>query len=128
MWSAGCVFAELYLRKVLFSEKDLTKQIQKIFALLGLPPVSLIEQIKDQSIRNFLAECNKTIRRTSFDELFPGIEKDALDLMRKLLCYDSNERLSAEQALEHPFFKELHQKDEFETPIPKIEYFDFEFE
>jgi serine/threonine protein kinase len=75
---------------------------------LGLPPVSLIEQIKDQSIRNFLAECNKTIRRTSFDELFPGIEKDALDLMRKLLCYDSNERLSAEQALEHPFFKELH--------------------
>jgi len=25
MWSAGCVFAELYLRKVLFSEKDLTK-------------------------------------------------------------------------------------------------------
>ena len=48
--------------------------------------------------------------------------------MRRLLCYDPNERLSAEQALEHPFFKELHQKDEFEPPIPKIEYFDFEFE
>jgi serine/threonine protein kinase len=25
MWSAGCVFAELYLRKVLFGEKDLAK-------------------------------------------------------------------------------------------------------
>jgi serine/threonine protein kinase len=27
MWSAGCVLAELYLRKVLFGEKDLGKQV-----------------------------------------------------------------------------------------------------
>lgn len=62
-----------------------------------------------------------------FDELFPGIESDALDLMRKLLCYDPAQRLSAEQALEHPYFKELHQKEN-EPANAYIEYFEFEFE
>ncbi len=108
MWSAGCVFAELYLRKVLFGEKDLAKQVQRFVALLGLPPQHLMDQIKDVSVRNFLHECASKTKRVTFDALFPGIEKDALDLLRKLLCYDPAERLSAEQALEHPFFKELH--------------------
>lgn len=44
-----------------------------------------------------------------------------------MLCYDPAERLSAEEALEHPFFKELHQKEN-EPANARIEYFDFEFE
>jgi len=67
-----------------------------------------MDQIKDVSVRNFLHECASKTKRVTFDALFPGIEKDALDLLRRLLCYDPAERLSAEQALEHPFFKELH--------------------
>ena len=104
----GCVFAELYMRKVIFGEKDLPKQVQRFVALLGLPPQHLMDQIKDPSVRNFLIECAKKTSRVSFESLFPGIEKDALDLMRKLLCFDPAERLSAEQALEHPYFKDLH--------------------
>jgi serine/threonine protein kinase len=82
--------------------------VQRFVALLGLPPQHLLDQIKDVSVRNFLQECEKKTKKVAFDTLFPGIEKDALDLMRKLLCYDPAERLSAEEALEHPFFKELH--------------------
>jgi serine/threonine protein kinase len=127
MWSVGCVFAELYLNKVLFGEKDQAKQIQRLVALLGLPSTSLIEQIKDPQIRQFLAECNKKTTRVTFDSLIQGIEKDALDLLRRLLCYDPAERLSAEQALAHPYFKELHEKHE-EPDHARIDYFDFEFE
>jgi serine/threonine protein kinase len=86
-----------------------------------------MDQIKDQSVRTFLNDCVKKTERVSFEELFPGIEKDALDLMRRLLCYDPAERMSAEEALEHPFFKELHQKEN-EPGNARIEYFDFEFE
>jgi len=47
MWSVGCVFAELYLHKVLFGDKDQGKQVQRLVALLGLPATPLIEKIKD---------------------------------------------------------------------------------
>lgn len=43
MWSVGCVFAEMYLRRVIFGEKDIARQLQRFVALLGLPPVHLIE-------------------------------------------------------------------------------------
>ncbi len=38
LWSVGCVFAELILKRVLFGERDMTKQIQRVISLLGLPP------------------------------------------------------------------------------------------
>jgi serine/threonine protein kinase len=98
-----------------------------MIALLGLPSASLIEKIKDVKLRQFLAESQKKTSRVSFENLLQGIEKDAVDLLKKLLCYDPAERLSAEAALAHPYFKELHDiKNEPEAP--RIEYFDFEFE
>ena len=43
-----------------------------------------------------------------------------------MLAYDPAERISAEQAMAHPYFRDLHQ-DELSLVQP-IEYFDFEFE
>lgn len=33
------------------------------------------------------------------------ITKDGLDLLNKMLVYDHEERVTAEEALKHPFFK-----------------------
>lgn len=59
--------------------------------------------------------------------MLPNIEPDALDLLKKLLVYDPDERLSAAEALAHPYFKELHCEEEEPSHEP-ISYFDFEFE
>jgi calcium-dependent protein kinase len=42
---------------------------------------------------------------------FDKVSKSALDLIRKLLTMDVNKRISAEQALNHPWFKEQQSKD-----------------
>jgi serine/threonine protein kinase len=47
MWSAGCVMAELYLRKVIFGEKELSRQIQRLISLLGVPPKHIMDLITD---------------------------------------------------------------------------------
>ena len=73
-------------------------------------------------------ECQKRTKRVSFEDLLPGIERDALDLLRRLLTYDSRDRLSAAQSLEHPYFRELHMGTEKLDKSPQIDYFDFEFE
>lgn len=108
IWSVGCVFAEFYLRKVLFGEKELSKQLYRLIALLGLPPESIMSQIKDPKVKDFLSEAAKKTKRLTFKDILPGLEPDAEDLLLKLLEYNPAKRLSAEEALTHPYFKDLH--------------------
>eukprot|EP00808_Paulinella_micropora_P005272 g81527.t1 len=47
MWSVGCILAELFRRKALFTGKDTLKQLQYIFALLGTPSEEDLSWIND---------------------------------------------------------------------------------
>lgn len=38
---------------------------------------------------------------------------DALDLLSKMLVYDKNERLTAQEALSHPYFDPIRRNFEF---------------
>ena len=42
---------------------------------------------------------------------FDKLSKNALDLIKKLLTMDVNERINAEQALNHPWFKDNHSQE-----------------
>ena len=42
---------------------------------------------------------------------FNKLSKNALDLIKKLLTMDVNERINAEQALNHPWFKDNHSQE-----------------
>ena len=44
-------------------------------------------------------------------KLAPHISPDALDIIVKLLTYNSDNRMSAGQALKHNYFKELREQD-----------------
>ena len=43
--------------------------------------------------------------------MYPNASPDALDLMQKLLVFNPNKRLTAEEALNHPFVKDFHDED-----------------
>ena len=44
---------------------------------------------------------------------FDTVSKNALDLIRKLLTMDPSKRITAEEALEHPWFKEFKAKESY---------------
>ncbi len=44
-----------------------------------------------------------------------------------MLTYDPDERITVEQALEHPYLKQLHYPDDEPTTQP-VSAFDFDFE
>ena len=44
--------------------------------------------------------------------MYPNASPDALDLMQKLLVFNPNKRLTAEEALNHPYVKDFHNEDD----------------
>lgn len=53
-------------------------------------------------------EFNFPVKKGSgLEKLLPSVTKDYLDLLHKLLIYDPNDRISADEALKHPFFSDL---------------------
>lgn len=50
-----------------------------------------------------------------------------LDLVKKMLTYDPDDRISVKEALEHPYLKALHFPDDEPTTQP-VSAYDFDFE
>ena len=52
------------------------------------------------------------------NELFPNVkDKNAIDLIEKLLCINPSERITLKEAINHPYFdviKEYRNEDDFE--------------
>ncbi|KIK71170.1 hypothetical protein GYMLUDRAFT_66381 [Collybiopsis luxurians FD-317 M1] len=109
MWSVGCIFAELILKEPLFQAKNELELLSMIFKLLGPPTQNSWPGYSSLPLA-------KTISLPSpqphqFRQKFQYITTAGIDLLMSLLAYDPDERMSAEEALEHPYFTE--------SPLPK---------
>lgn len=105
MWSAGCIMIELLIRAPLFPGSDFLDQLARIFHVIGKPTSDDIAKLHNAQARKFLNSLPNR-KRTPFGELFPDMDKAAADLLDNLLVYDPSKRISASQALQHPFFYE----------------------
>jgi len=101
IWSCGCILAELVLRKPLFPGQYEIDQLGKIFGILGTP--SEAEWPKDSSV---VREAFSPRNCRGLESLFPDIEPQALDLLKKMMVFSSDQRISASKALLHPYFSD----------------------
>jgi renal tumor antigen len=106
MWGVGCVFFEIVALFPLFPGSNETDQLQKIHAVLGSPPPELLAKFKHRSEHSALA-ASAPRTGTGIATLIPHCSSACIDLVERLLHYDPDERLSARQALKHPYFRDL---------------------
>lgn len=52
------------------------------------------------------------VKKRSFSSFFPQMDEQALDLVRKMLIFNPKNRISVEEALNHPYLKEFHNAEE----------------
>lgn len=115
LWSFGCVLAQILFNKdPLFKGKDNEDQLVKIAKVLGTP--KLFDYLDKYNIR-LKSSFEGSLSRNRFPptplvQLVPYDRKQycdemALDLLEKLLRYDHQERLSAKEAMDHPWFKNI---------------------
>ncbi|KAI9712771.1 MAG: Cyclin-dependent kinase catalytic subunit [Bogoriella megaspora] len=103
MWSIGCIFAEMCTRKPLFPGDSEIDEIFKIFRVLGTPSEQDWPGVT--SFPDFKASFPKW-QRSDLQAAVPGLDDEGLDLLDAFLVYDPAGRISAKQALQHPYFDE----------------------
>jgi serine/threonine protein kinase len=102
MWSIGVIFAELLLHGPLFPGQNDLDQLYRIIQVLGHPlhVWPQVENLPDYAKVSFPL----TYTAQPFSQVFYGIQKEAMDLLSKLLVFDPSKRLTAREALAHAYF------------------------
>ncbi|KAI3994047.1 hypothetical protein MKX01_012304 [Papaver californicum] len=103
MWSVGCIFAEMARRQALFPGDSELQQLLHIFRLLGTPSE---EQWPGVSALRDWHEYPQW-KPQNLARAVPSLEAGGVDLLTKMLQYDPANRISAKEALEHPYFDSL---------------------
>ncbi|KAG1170050.1 hypothetical protein G6F36_011981 [Rhizopus arrhizus] len=95
MWSTGCILAELYTGRPLFPGENELDQLACIMQLLGVPNKKYLDRCTRK--KQFF-EALKRSNHEAFD-------KDFIDFISKCLSWEPSERMTPEQALNHPWVK-----------------------
>ncbi|CAO3590889.1 unnamed protein product [Absidia cylindrospora] len=109
LWSAGCIFAEMASGSPLFPGSSVSDQLQCIFKVLGTPTEETwpkVSQVPEYK-RDF--EIYAPIQLAS---LLPKLDPLGIDLLKKLLEYPPDKRITASDALHHPYFDDLRKKEQ----------------
>jgi len=101
IWSCGCIFAELFLRKPLFPGQYEMDQLSRIFDVIGTPAEEEWPENAALTRNNF-----KACPAKPWNELVPEMDAQAQDLIQKMLCFSPSKRITASEALLHPYFSE----------------------
>ncbi|KAJ6676534.1 CELL DIVISION PROTEIN KINASE [Salix viminalis] len=116
MWSVGCIMAEMLTKKPLFTGKGEIDHLDKIFKTLGTPDetvwpgLSKLRGAKANFVKQPYNQLRKKFPFTPFTGS-PVLSDSGFDLLNKLLTYDPEKRITADDALNHPWFHEV--------PLPK---------
>ena len=126
MWSVGCIFGELLLRKPVLPGTDANHQIELILNLLGYPSDQDIESIPNPRAKDKVLRMAKRPPKP-FESVFRDSNPQGLDLLKKMLEFNPDKRITVEQALSHPYLAQLHFPDDEPVTDP-VSLFDFEYE
>jgi hypothetical protein len=119
MWAAGCIFGELMRRKALFPGHNVYHQIDLITDFVGTPATHTISKVRNHKARDYLSSLPRKERDLA--AAMPMLDDNGVDLMSKMLAFDPDERISAEAALDHPYFAAFHNTlDESLIPPPPL--------
>lgn len=100
IWAAGCIFAELMLRTPFVHAETDMGQLKIIFQALGTPREEDWPGMR--VLPDYVAFPPQA--KPPLKSIFNAAPDDALDLLERMLTFDPLRRITAREALSHPYF------------------------
>lgn len=107
IWSIGCIFTELARRRPLWPGDSEIDMLYKIFRLLGTPTEAVWPGIS--KLPDYNPEF-PTWPRQKLTKMSGPMDPKAIDLLSAMMIYDPARRITARDALRHPYFEDLHAR------------------
>ncbi|KAI8050702.1 kinase-like domain-containing protein [Thamnidium elegans] len=129
IWSIGCILVEFFTGDALFQTHDNLEHLAMMDSVLGSVPVPMVLSANKEGQKFFYKESKKlkypvakTTRQSKkyvsalkpLAEMIPPTNEHntyLIDLLKKLLVYEPSQRISARDALRHPFFHMIYDED-----------------
>jgi p38 MAP kinase len=112
IWSAGCIMAELILKKPLFPGTDCLDLFNRIIRVIGTPSKDIVSKITSHSAKAYIQSLPFAPRMDFKGFLGPKTPPSAVDLLEKMLNFDPQSRITAAEALGHPNMSDWSDPDD----------------
>mmetsp|Transcript_12413 Transcript_12413/g.21213 ORF Transcript_12413/g.21213 Transcript_12413/m.21213 type:complete len:307 (-) Transcript_12413:114-1034(-) len=113
MWSVGCILAEMVHGRSIFCGETEIEQLFAIFRIMGTPSADTWQGLEDLRDWHDFPKW----KPQALISILPQLGEPGCDLLLKMLALDPAKRISANEALRHPWFDDI--RDQYaETPRP----------
>ena len=110
MWSVGTIFAEMINKRALLPGDSEIDELFKIFMLCGTPNEETWPGVTSLEDWNDSFPVWPPLR---LESRMKEVEEEGLNLLENMLQLNPMERISARQALRHPYFDAFREMEEF---------------
>lgn len=110
IWAVGCMLYELVTSRPLFPGKHEIDQIARIHNVVGTPSRDVLAKFRQNPNTQISFSFPQRVPQ-DLHKLLPVMSSGFVDLLQRLLVYNPSERITAQDALEHPVFETLRMAD-----------------
>ena len=113
------------MKQTLFKGMHNLKQLEKIVEILGYPEEEDMEFIDNEYTLNYLRRLPKT-KNIKWEEKIPNANPLAIDLLKLMLKFSPDKRITVYDAIMHPYFQEAFK--DFGEPPKSESVFDWSWD
>jgi len=121
VWGIGCILGELLGSRPLCMGKDRVNQLDKIIDVIGTPSETEINEIGSGAAQKYLKKKSKR-EPTDWAAKYPSASPESVDLLKRMLTFHPDHRITVAEAMRHPYLASLHDEADENINVPLFSF------